>query len=90
MFELGRRTRTLPAPPHIVWGSLIDPHQPRARPWLNLLDDEIEPRVLEAVRPKLVVWSSIWPATPDQIIRFEIASRRRERHGAHLDVDLTA
>jgi hypothetical protein len=74
MFELGRRTRTLPAPPHIVWGSLTDPHAARARPWLFLLDDEVEPRVVEAVRPRLVVWSSIWPSTPDQIIRFDIAS----------------
>jgi hypothetical protein len=74
MFELGRRTRTLPAPPHIVWESLADPHQPGARPWLNLLEDEAEPGVMEAVRPNLVVWSSIWPATPDQIIRFDIAS----------------
>jgi uncharacterized protein YndB with AHSA1/START domain len=74
VFELGRRRRTLPAPPHIVWSSLTDPHQRGARPWLNLLDDEAEPRVLEAVRPKLVVWSSLWPSTPDQSIRFDIAS----------------
>jgi hypothetical protein len=74
MFELGRRTRTLPAPPHIVWGSLTDPRQPGARPWLNLLDEEVEPRVLDAVRPSLVVWSSLWPSTPGQVIRFDIAS----------------
>jgi hypothetical protein len=74
MFELGRRTRTLPAPPSIVWDSLTDPVQPEARAWLNLLDDEIAPRLLETIRPTLVVWSSIWPTTPDQIIRFDIAS----------------
>jgi hypothetical protein len=73
MIELGRRTRTLPPPPHIVWESLTDPHREGVRPWLNLLPDEVEPRILESVCPKLVVWSSIWPNTPDQIIRFDIA-----------------
>jgi hypothetical protein len=74
MFELGRRTRTLPPPPRVVWESLSNPHRRGARPWLNLLPDEIEPRVLESERPELVVWSSIWPTTPDQLIRFDIAS----------------
>ena len=74
MHELGRRTRTLPPPPHVVWESLADPHLPGARPWLALLPDEVEPRIVESVRPRLVVWSSIWPRTPGQIIRFDIAS----------------
>lgn len=74
MFELGRRTRTLPPPPWVVWESLTDPRRPGARPWLNLLSDEVEPRILESIRPTLVVWSSIWPQTPEQLIRFDIAS----------------
>jgi|SoiMethySBSTD1v2_1073268.scaffolds.fasta_scaffold1490230_1 hypothetical protein len=74
MFELGRRTRTLPPPPHVVWESLTDPHRRGTRPWLDLLADEIEPRILESVRPTLVVWSSIWSRTPEQIIRFDVAS----------------
>jgi hypothetical protein len=73
-FVLGRRTRNLPAPPAVVWESLSVPRRPGARPWLNLLPDEIEPSILETSRPNLVVWSSIWPKTPDQEIRFEIAS----------------
>jgi hypothetical protein len=73
VFELGRRTKTLPAPPHRVWESLTDPHLRGARPWLSLLADEVEPRVLESVEPRLVVWSSIWPETPEQIIRFDTA-----------------
>lgn len=73
MFELGRRKGNLPPPPHVVWGSLTEPRRPEARPWLDLLPDETEPRVLEAMRPTLVVWSSIWPGTPDQIIRFDVA-----------------
>jgi hypothetical protein len=71
--ELGRRTRNLPPPPNIVWQSLTEPQRRGARPWLNLLADEVEPRVLESVRPKLVIWSSIWPQTPDQLVRFDIA-----------------
>ena len=74
LFELGRRTRTLPAPPRIVWESLADPHRPGSRPWLKLLDDEVEPAILESLQAKLVVWSSIWPQTPEQIIRFDIDS----------------
>jgi hypothetical protein len=71
-FELGRRRRMLPPPPRVVWESLTEPKQPNARPWLNLLDDEVEPRIIESARPTLVVWSSIWPQTPDQVIRFEL------------------
>jgi len=71
--EIGRRTRNLPAPPRIVWESLTDPHRLGSRPWLSLLDDEVEPRILEAQKPQLVVWSSIWLKTPDEVIRFEVA-----------------
>ena len=71
-FELGRRTDKLPAPPSIVFKSLTEWQHPQARPWLALLDDEIDPHVLESVRPTLVVWSSIWPRTPDQRIRFDL------------------
>src|SRR4051794_32219921 len=70
---LGRRTGNLPAPPSIVWESLSVPHLPGARPWLNLLPDEVEPSILKASRPNLVVWSSIWPQTPAQEIVFKIA-----------------
>ena len=74
MFELGRRRRTLPPPTLVVWESLTDPHRVGSRPWLNLLADEVEPQILESVRPSLVVWSSIWPQTPEQLIRFELES----------------
>jgi hypothetical protein len=58
---IGSREKTLPAPPSVVWRSLVEPHAPGARPWLRLLDDEVEPRVLAADEPVLVVWSSLWP-----------------------------
>jgi hypothetical protein len=69
VIEIGSRARTLPAPPHIVWESLVNPHQPGARPWLHLLDDEREPTVLDADKPNRVVRSSLWPSRPrDQVL----------------------
>jgi hypothetical protein len=76
--ELGRRTGVLPPPLAVVWESLTDPFREGTRPWLELLEDETAPRILEAARPSLVVWSSIWPHTPEVVIRFELAPRDRE------------
>jgi hypothetical protein len=73
VIELGSRTRKLPAPPSIVWGSLVDPDQPRARKWLHLLADEVKPKILEATEPVLVVWSSLWPSRPRDRIRLELS-----------------
>ena len=72
MFEIGARARTLPAPPAVVWGSLVEPHAPGSRPWLVLLPDEVEPQVLEAQRPRLVVWSSLWPSRPRDQVRLDL------------------
>jgi hypothetical protein len=55
-----------------VWRSLAEPRQAAARPWLDLLDDEVEPTVLEAFAPSLVLWSSLWPSRPDDTIRFDL------------------
>ena len=74
MIEIGSRARKLPAPPSVVWDSLTEPHRHGARPWLNLLDDEVEPRVLKAERPTRVVWSSLWPSRPDDEVHFELAA----------------
>jgi hypothetical protein len=71
---LGSRERQLPAPPHIVWRSLSQPHELGTREWLRLLDDEIEPQVLEAEEPSLVVWSSLWPRRPDDVVRLELSA----------------
>jgi hypothetical protein len=71
--ELGSRERALAAPPSVVWASLADPRSAVARPWLELLDDEIEPLVLDSHRPDLVVWSTLWPDRPNERIRFEPA-----------------
>ena len=71
-YEIGRRERRLPAPPHVVWRSQAEPHQPRARPWPRLLEDEVEPRVLTAEQPVLVVWSSLWLRRPDDVLTFDL------------------
>ncbi|MEW9530900.1 SRPBCC domain-containing protein [Microbispora sp. NPDC049125] len=72
MIELGSRERNQPPPPHIVWESLADPRRPGGRQWLDLRPGEVEPRVLRAVEPELVVWSSLWPDRPGDEIRFDI------------------
>jgi hypothetical protein len=51
---------------------LVRPHDPSARHWLDLLDDEVEPRVMDSLESSLVVWSSLWPDRPDERIRFDI------------------
>ncbi|WP_138759406.1 hypothetical protein [Modestobacter altitudinis] len=84
--QLGRRERRLPAPPAVVWRSLTEPHQPGARPWLRLLDDEVEPRVRRAGEPGVVVWSSLWPRRPDDVLTFDL---RPAGSGAALRWTLT-
>jgi hypothetical protein len=70
--EIGSRERGQPAPPHVVWQSLAEPRRVGGRPWLELLDDEMEPAVLDATSPDLVVWSSIWLSRPHDLIRFDL------------------
>ncbi len=70
--ELGSRARPQPAPAHVVWRSLARPHDPTARQWLELLDDEIDPQILEGAEPAHLVWSSLWPDQPEATIRFDI------------------
>ncbi|GAB3861897.1 hypothetical protein GCM10028801_26560 [Nocardioides maradonensis] len=76
MQQYGGRTKRLPAPQWVVWESLTEPHAPRARPWLNLRRGEVEPTVLEAVRPDRVVWSSLWPDRPRDRVVFELSGAR--------------
>ncbi|WP_405165208.1 hypothetical protein OG203_08910 [Nocardia sp. NBC_01499] len=74
MIEIGSRARRLPAPPLVVWESLTEPRRRQARAWLELLSDEVEPRVLEADKPSRVVWSSLWPSRPDDQVHFELTA----------------
>ena len=74
MIELAARAKTLPPPPHVLWAALVEPHAPRARPWLEVRDDETEPRVVESHEPDLVVWSSLWPDRPHDRIELRITA----------------
>lgn len=76
MEVLGDRRRPQPAPPKYVFEALIKPHRDPARPWLKLLDDEIEPRILESHEHDLVVWASIWRIHPRARVRFELEPDR--------------
>ncbi len=73
MIEVGARARTQPAPPWALFEALTQPRRQSARAWLGLLDDEVEPAVVEAEHPYLVVWSSLWTERPDARVRFELA-----------------
>ncbi|WFE54261.1 hypothetical protein [Micromonospora sp. WMMD1155] len=70
--ELGSRARRQPAPAHIRWRSLRDPYE-AGRPWLELFDDEAPPRVVAGYAPVLLVWSSLWPHRPLDLIRFDLS-----------------
>jgi hypothetical protein len=65
--------RTQPPPPWAVFEALTEPDRDPARPWLVLARDERRPTLVEATKPSLVVWSSLWPSRPDALIRFDLA-----------------
>jgi hypothetical protein len=69
--ELASRERTQAPPAWVVWEALTNPDQARSE-WLDLDDSEVVPKVVEASRPTLVVWSSLWPDRPRDQVRFEL------------------
>ncbi len=72
MEVIGDRTWRQPAPPKYVFERLTEPHKDPRRDWLILLDDEVEPKIMEAAEYDLVVWSSIWSWHPKAMLRFEL------------------
>jgi hypothetical protein len=62
--ELGSRKRDQAPPPSVVWEALAEPNRDPSRPWLELREDEVIPEIVEAAKPALVVWSSLWPDRP--------------------------
>jgi len=76
--EIGARARKLPAPQAVVWDSLMMPAEATARPWLNLLDDEVEPRVVSARKPDEIVWSSLWPSRPNDTVHLTLSTAGSE------------
>lgn len=73
---IGSRRRNQPAPPWAIFEDLCDPHRRPIRPWLILLDDEIEPTVLESDLPHRVVWASLWVKRPDARVQFDLEPAR--------------
>jgi hypothetical protein len=73
---LRSRSRTQPPPARAIYEALSDPIADQARrDWLRLRDGELPPRVLQAVFPSVVIWTSLWPDRPDDQIRFDIEDR---------------
>lgn len=80
---IGSRRRGQAPPPHVVFEALTQPHRQRPRPWLFLLDDEVEPEIIEALAPERVVWSSQWPEHPSARVTIDL-----ESEGPGLGTDL--
>jgi hypothetical protein len=70
--ELASKEKTQAPPAWVVWDALADPGHPGSSAWLDLADGEVAPQVLEASRPTLVVWSSLWPDRSHDQVRFEL------------------
>jgi hypothetical protein len=77
VIEYGDRTRYLPAPPHVVWEDLVARKSVGARAWLVLHPGEVQPELIESEPPSLVVWSSLWPVRPNDLVRMTLAPRAR-------------
>jgi hypothetical protein len=71
MAVIGSRKRNQPAPPWAIFEDLCAPNRNPAKPWLQLLDDEIAPTVVESHRPDTVVWTSLWVKRPDARVHFD-------------------
>jgi hypothetical protein len=77
VIEYGDRTRSLPAPPPVVWDDLVARKSRGTRAWVRLRDGEVRPEVVESVRPTLLVWSSLWATRPDDLVRLTLAPQGR-------------
>lgn len=76
VIEVGSRTRNQPSPPRVVFEALVEPHRDRLRPWLTLVEDEVEPALVEEEPSHLAVWSSPWLRRPDARVRFDVLTGR--------------
>ncbi len=70
--ELARRGKSQAPPPWVVWEALCDPWNMGEREWFDVQPGEVAPTVIEAERPRLVVWSSIWAGQPELRVRFDL------------------
>ena len=72
MEAVATKRRRQPAPPQVLFDDLTLPNRRPARLWLALLDDEVEPSVIDSERPGRVVWSSLWTKRPDLRVTFDL------------------
>jgi hypothetical protein len=78
VIEYGSRTKRLPAPPHVVWEDLVARTSVGVRAWLVLREGEVMPEVVTSSRPDRVVWSSLWPERPGDLLEMTLASQGHE------------
>jgi hypothetical protein len=57
----------------VVFEALVRPDRDPSRQWLQLFDDEQQPKVLQTVDASVVVWSSLWAKRSDARVTFELA-----------------
>jgi hypothetical protein len=72
VLEAGKRQRNQPAPPRAVFEALTEPNRDPQRQWLVLMEDEVEPTIIESGEPDYVIWSSLWSKRPDALLRFDL------------------
>jgi hypothetical protein len=75
MIEVASRDKGQDAPDWVIFEALTEPDRDAARKWMFLVPGERHPEILEARKPDLVVWSSLWDDRPDARIRFELTGR---------------
>ena len=82
----GDRAHVFQAPAWVVFDalSLNDEKQRDHGTWLHLELGEVEPRILEAIPYARVVWSSLWPVSPNDTIQFDLA--HDDRHWRNTSV----
>src|SRR5688572_27570253 len=64
------RVQRFSAPPFVLYKALTRPTWGR---WLRLRPKEVLPQVLHAKPELRVVWSSLWPVSPDDTIEFDLS-----------------
>lgn len=72
LVDLMHRGKSQAPPPWVIWEALRDPWSMQGREWFDLHQGEIAPTIVEAERPHLVVWTSIWSDHPELRIRFDL------------------
>ena len=73
----GDRTHRFAAPAWVFFDALTVGQDE----WLILAPGETAPEVVESERPYRVVWSSLWPVSPDDTVEFQLS-----RYGAGTEL----